>query len=115
MDELSSTNAQLVAELIADQRSAERAAVEQSDQSSRQVPGAPERVIAIIPARFASQRCPGKPLALIAGKAMILHVVERVRRARKVSRVVVATDDARILDAVVLAGGGGGVRGAGNS
>jgi 3-deoxy-manno-octulosonate cytidylyltransferase (CMP-KDO synthetase) len=63
-----------------------------------------EQVIAIIPARFGSTRFPGKPLAPIAGKAMILHVVERVRRARSVARVLVATDDERILDAVMLAG-----------
>jgi 3-deoxy-manno-octulosonate cytidylyltransferase (CMP-KDO synthetase) len=61
-------------------------------------------VIAIIPARFGSTRFPGKPLAPIAGKPMILHVVERVRRARNVSRVLVATDDDRILDAVMLGG-----------
>jgi 3-deoxy-manno-octulosonate cytidylyltransferase (CMP-KDO synthetase) len=64
-----------------------------------------EHVMAIIPARFGSTRFPGKPLAPIAGKAMILHVVERVRRARSVARVLVATDDERILDAVMLAGG----------
>ena len=63
-----------------------------------------EQVIAVIPARFGSTRFPGKPLALIAGKPMILHVVERVRRARNVSRVIVATDDDRILDAVMVAG-----------
>ena len=64
-----------------------------------------EQVIAVIPARFGSTRFPGKPLAPIAGKPMILHVVERVRRALSVSRVIVATDDDRILDAVMLAGG----------
>lgn len=63
-----------------------------------------EQVIAVIPARFGSNRFPGKPLALIAGKAMILHVVERVRRARNVYRVLVATDDARIFEAVRSAG-----------
>jgi 3-deoxy-manno-octulosonate cytidylyltransferase (CMP-KDO synthetase) len=94
-----SINAQLIAE-----RSAHRATALPGDQFSGQEPGVPERVIAVIPARFASQRFPGKPLALIAGRAMILHVVERVRRARSVSRVIVATDDARILDAVILAG-----------
>lgn len=63
-----------------------------------------EAVIAVIPARFGSTRFPGKPLAPIAGKPMILHVVERVRRARSVSRVLVATDDERILDAVMTGG-----------
>jgi len=45
-------------------------------------PSLAEKALAVIPARYASTRFPGKPLALLAGKAMILHVVERVRRAR---------------------------------
>jgi len=53
-------------------------------------------VIAIIPARYESNRFPGKPLALIAGKPMIQHVVERAQRVDLLSRVVVATDDERI-------------------
>jgi 3-deoxy-manno-octulosonate cytidylyltransferase (CMP-KDO synthetase) len=56
-------------------------------------------VIGIIPARFASTRFPGKPLALIAGKPLIQHVVERCRQAGSLSEVIVATDDARIRDA----------------
>ncbi|MEM1446786.1 MAG: 3-deoxy-manno-octulosonate cytidylyltransferase [Planctomycetota bacterium] len=56
--------------------------------------------VAIIPARFASTRFPGKPLADETGKPLIQHVVESVREARLVSRVVVATDDQRIFDAV---------------
>jgi 3-deoxy-manno-octulosonate cytidylyltransferase (CMP-KDO synthetase) len=62
-------------------------------------------ILAVIPARYASSRFPGKALALIAGKAMIQHVVERVRRAQTVSRVVVATDDDRIRKAVEEFGG----------
>jgi 3-deoxy-manno-octulosonate cytidylyltransferase (CMP-KDO synthetase) len=62
-------------------------------------------VLAVIPARYASSRFPGKALALIAGKAMIQHVVERVRRTQSVSRVVVATDDDRIRKAVEEFGG----------
>jgi 3-deoxy-manno-octulosonate cytidylyltransferase (CMP-KDO synthetase) len=58
------------------------------------------QVLAVIPARHASSRFPGKALAAIAGKPMIQHVVERVRRAQLVSRVVVATDDAGIRGAV---------------
>ena len=54
------------------------------------------KVLAVIPARHASSRFPGKPLAPIAGRPMIQHVVERVRQARLVSRVMVATDDTRI-------------------
>ena len=57
-------------------------------------------VLAVVPARYASTRFPGKPLAPIAGRPMIHHVVERVRKAKLVSRVVVATDDARIKSAV---------------
>jgi 3-deoxy-manno-octulosonate cytidylyltransferase (CMP-KDO synthetase) len=62
-------------------------------------------VLAVIPARHASVRFPGKPLAPIAGKPMIQHVVERVRRAQRVSRVVVATEDQRIKAAVESFGG----------
>lgn len=62
-------------------------------------------VYAIIPARYASSRFPGKPLADIVGKPMIQHVYERTRQARSVDRVVVATDDERIREAVVRFGG----------
>lgn len=57
-------------------------------------------VICIIPARYDSTRLPGKPLLDIAGKPMILRVVERVRQALRPSRVIVATDDERIFAAV---------------
>src|SRR3954464_11197688 len=53
-------------------------------------------IIGIIPARYASTRFPGKPLALIAGKPLIQHVVERCQKARSLSEIIVATDDARI-------------------
>lgn len=62
-------------------------------------------VLVVIPARYASTRLPGKPLAPIAGKPMIQHVVERVRLAKKVTRTVVATDDQRIVSAVEAFGG----------
>lgn len=64
-------------------------------------------ITAIIPARYASTRFPGKPLFLLAGKPMILHVAERVdaaRRAGVVDRFLVATDDRRIADVVEHAG-----------
>lgn len=61
--------------------------------------------IAIIPARYASTRLPGKPLLPLAQIPMIMHTVERAARARLVSRVIVATDDQRILDAVRAHGG----------
>jgi len=62
-------------------------------------------IVAIIPARFASTRLPGKPLSDIHGKTMIERVYERARAARRPDRVVVATDDARIADVVRSFGG----------
>ena len=62
-------------------------------------------VWAVVPARYASSRLPGKPLVSLAGKPMIQHVWERVRRAQEVSRVLVATDDERIRRAVTEFGG----------
>jgi 3-deoxy-manno-octulosonate cytidylyltransferase (CMP-KDO synthetase) len=67
--------------------------------------GSNVKVFAIIPARYASTRLPGKPLASIAGRSMIQHVVERTRQAARVARVVVATDDDRIKHAVEEFGG----------
>ncbi len=58
------------------------------------------RVVAIVPARMAARRLPGKPLLDIGGRPMVVRVVERAARARRVDRVVVATPDAAILDAV---------------
>lgn len=52
--------------------------------------------IAIIPARYSAQRFPGKPLALLNGKPMVHHVIERCVEANCFSRVIVATDDERI-------------------
>ncbi|MDR0780981.1 MAG: 3-deoxy-manno-octulosonate cytidylyltransferase [Pseudomonadales bacterium] len=59
--------------------------------------------IAVIPARYQSARLPGKPLADIAGKPMLLHVVERARQSHA-SAVIVATDDARIAAVCTAAG-----------
>ncbi|MDG3006276.1 3-deoxy-manno-octulosonate cytidylyltransferase [Paludisphaera mucosa] len=61
--------------------------------------------VAVIPARFASTRLPGKPLLSDTGKTLIQHVVEAARRARSLQRVIVATDDERIADAVRAFGG----------
>ncbi|MCA6219062.1 3-deoxy-manno-octulosonate cytidylyltransferase [Photorhabdus antumapuensis] len=58
----------------------------------------------IIPARFASIRLPGKPLADIHGKPMIVRVMERAKRSGA-ERVIVATDNHDVVDAVVAAGG----------
>jgi 3-deoxy-manno-octulosonate cytidylyltransferase (CMP-KDO synthetase) len=60
--------------------------------------------VAVVPARYSSSRLPGKPLLEIAGKPLILWVAERALAARTVSRVIVATDDARIFDTVQAAG-----------
>lgn len=63
------------------------------------------RTVVIIPARFASERLPGKPLMEIAGKPMIQHVFERASKASSVDAVLVATDDKRIAYAVEAFGG----------
>lgn len=63
------------------------------------------RTLAVIPARYASSRLPGKPLLDICGKPMIQHVCEAVGRATLVDEVLVATDDARIARAVSDFGG----------
>ena len=69
----------------------------------------PERdllaIVAIIPARYAATRLPGKPLSTIHGKTMIERVYERARAARRIERVLVATDDERIAGAVRGFGG----------
>jgi 3-deoxy-manno-octulosonate cytidylyltransferase (CMP-KDO synthetase) len=56
-------------------------------------------ILGIIPARFASTRFPGKPLALIAGKPLIQHVVEQCQKSKSLSEIIVATDDERIASA----------------
>ncbi len=63
------------------------------------------RAVAIIPARYGSQRLPAKPLAEIAGKTMLQHVYERAAQASLIERVIVATDDERIVRAVERFGG----------
>lgn len=63
-----------------------------------------KKVIAVIPARFASTRFPGKPLAKIQGKEMILWVIEGAMTAKLVDQVLVATDDERIANVVGQAG-----------
>ena len=63
----------------------------------------PLKAIAIIPARYASTRFPGKPLVLIGGKPMVQHVYERCQKVFDLA--VVATDDQRIEKAVKAFGG----------
>ena len=59
--------------------------------------------VVVIPARYQSTRLPGKPLADIHGKPMILRVAEQALKAGA-ERVIVATDDQRVADAVADAG-----------
>jgi len=72
----------------------------QSSMSNHQ-----SNALAIIPARMASTRLPGKPLLAETGKPMIQHVVENARRASRLDRIVVASDDQVIIDAVRSFGG----------
>lgn len=58
-----------------------------------------KKVVAIIPARFASTRFPGKPLVDLGGKPMIQRTYERVKAVEGFDRIVIATDDQRIFDA----------------
>ena len=64
-----------------------------------------QQIIAVIPARYGSTRFPGKSLALIQGKPMIQWVYERTKRSQLVDRVLVATDDDRIMRTVSDFGG----------
>jgi len=66
---------------------------------------APMRVLAVIPARYGSTRFEGKPLADILGKPMIQHVYEGLSESNLIERIVVATDDQRIVEAVQSFGG----------
>ncbi len=56
------------------------------------------KIAGLIPARYGSSRFPGKPLALIAGKPLLQHVVERCQKAKSLSEIIVATDDTRIWE-----------------
>ena len=62
-------------------------------------------IVAVIPARYGAVRLPGKPLLDLGGKPLIQHTYERASRAQNVGRVIVATDDARIFEAVRAFGG----------
>ena len=61
--------------------------------------------IAVIPARYASTRFPGKPLVPIAGKPMVQRVYECAAACEHIAEVIVATDDRRIVEAVRAFGG----------
>jgi len=63
------------------------------------------RVVIVIPARYGSTRLPGKPLVDLAGKSMIQRVFEQAKKAKTAGRVIVATDDERIIKVVEGFGG----------
>ncbi len=63
------------------------------------------KVLGVIPARFDSSRFPGKPLIDLKGKSMIQRVYEGAKRSSMLTEVIVATDDQRIVDAVLAFGG----------
>src|SRR5215470_13427094 len=63
------------------------------------------KVVVVIPARYGSTRLPGKPLVSLAGKPMVQRVYERAKLAKTAGRVIVATDDERIVKAVEGFGG----------
>ena len=63
----------------------------------------PDTII-LIPARMASTRLPGKPLLDRTGKPMVVHVVERAAAAASITDIIVATEDDRILRAVISHG-----------
>jgi 3-deoxy-manno-octulosonate cytidylyltransferase (CMP-KDO synthetase) len=63
-----------------------------------------DRALIVIPARYGSSRFPGKALADLEGQPLVVRVAEMATRIREADKVVVATDDARILEAVTSAG-----------
>ncbi len=63
------------------------------------------KIIGVIPARYGSKRFPGKPLALINGKPMIQWVYEKASKSKYLERLIVATDDVRIMRKVWSFGG----------
>ena len=65
----------------------------------------PGKIVIVIPARYGSTRLPGKPLVSLAGKPMIQRVYERAKLAQRAGRVIVATEDERIVKAVADFGG----------
>lgn len=59
-----------------------------------------KKVFVVIPSRYGSSRLPGKPLIQLAGRPLVIHVLERAKEIKGVDRVIVATDDERIVKAV---------------
>ena len=79
--------------------------VHPASTASRVDPVPPLKIVALIPARYASTRLPGKALADIDGRPMVEHVYRRAAAAPVVSEVIVATDDLRIARRVAEFGG----------
>jgi len=67
----------------------------------RLVLGPDLKVIAVIPARYASERFPGKVIVPLAGKPLVLHAYEQARQSRLVTETVIATDDERVVEALL--------------
>ena len=63
------------------------------------------RSLGVVPARYGAHRFPGKPLAMIAGKTLVQRVYEQAAKAKRLDKVIVATEDTRILEAVEAFGG----------
>ena len=63
------------------------------------------RTLGVIPARYGAHRFPGKPLAMIAGKPLVQRVYEQAAKSKRLDKIVVATEDTRILEAVEAFGG----------
>lgn len=93
-----------VADAIVDAKLGEGEAVRRFVRGLRPTPSADVSFGVVIPARYGSTRLPGKPLLELAGKPMIVHVLENARRSRA-NFVAVATDDERIAEVVRAAGG----------
>lgn len=74
-------------------------------RTSESSPPSPLRAVAVIPSRFGAERFPGKPLHLIHGVPMVVRVLRQALAAKNVDRVLVATDDERIAEAVRAEGG----------
>ncbi|MDM7916714.1 MAG: 3-deoxy-manno-octulosonate cytidylyltransferase, partial [Candidatus Eisenbacteria bacterium] len=64
-----------------------------------------QRIVGVIPARFGSTRFPGKALAILGDRTVLHHVHDRAAQARLLDRLLVATDDDRILREVLAFGG----------
>src|SRR5712671_226658 len=93
------------AAMMSRRRMRTRSAIDGSRGSNAELESTVMKAVIVIPARWASSRFPGKPLAMIAGVSLIQRVYERAARATRASAVFVATDDDRIADHIASFGG----------